>query len=110
MKSIIRVILFYEYFGPIFFNFSKKITYFFRNHVDQINLNGSDEKPWYVGWANCDEDASEILREYYTSPSFLPVDAKSGSRDWIFIGTPGYGAPLHLDNVKYPSWQAQVGR
>jgi len=29
-------------------------------------------------------------------------------RDWIFMGTPGYGAPYHIDNVKYPSWQAQV--
>ena len=31
-----------------------------------------------------------------------------GRKDWIFMGTPGYGAPFHLDNVKYPSWQAQV--
>ena len=61
-----------------------------------------------MGWANCDDEAAEILREYYSVPSFLPEDAESGKRDWIFIGTPGYGAPLHLDNVKFPSWQAQV--
>jgi hypothetical protein len=48
------------------------------------------------------------LKEYYSAPSFLPEDAEAGSRDWIFIGTPGYGAPFHLDNVKFPSWQAQV--
>ena len=65
-------------------------------------------KPWYVGWANCDNEAAEILHEYYKRPSFLPENSESGSRDWIFIGTPGYGAPLHIDNVKYPSWQAQV--
>lgn len=28
--------------------------------------------------------------------------------DWIFIGTPGYGANIHIDNVQYPSWQAQI--
>ena len=61
-----------------------------------------------MGWANCDDEAAEILREYYSVPSFLPEDAEAGKRDWIFIGTPGYGAPSHLDNVKFPSWQAQV--
>ena len=61
-----------------------------------------------MGWANCDDEAAEILKEYYATPSFFPEDAEFGRRDWIFIGTPGYGAPLHLDNVKYPSWQAQV--
>ena len=64
--------------------------------------------PWYFGWANCDEDAGKILRKYYERPNFLPTDSESGQRDWIFIGTPGFGAPMHLDNVKYPSWQAQV--
>ena len=49
-----------------------------------------------------------MLQEYYTRPSFLPEDSTDGSRDWIFIGTPGWGAPSHIDNVKYPSWQAQV--
>jgi histone arginine demethylase JMJD6 len=65
-------------------------------------------KPWYVGWANCDKEAGTILREYYERPDFLPKDSESGRRDWIFMGTPGYGAPYHIDNVKYPSWQAQV--
>ena len=65
-------------------------------------------KPWYVGWANCDDEASAILREFYEPPPFLPSLTSAGARDWIFIGTPGFGAPLHLDNVKYPSWQAQV--
>ena len=64
--------------------------------------------PWYFGWANCDEDAGRILRKYFERPNFLPTDSESGQRDWIFIGTPGFGAPMHLDNVKYPSWQAQV--
>ena len=67
-----------------------------------------DYKPWYIGWANCDVEAGAILRQYYETPFFLPIDSESGRRDWIFMGTPGFGAPLHLDNVKYPSWQAQV--
>ena len=64
--------------------------------------------PWYIGWANCDEEAGDILREFYQRPDFLPLDSESGRRDWIFMGTPGFGAPYHIDNVKYPSWQAQV--
>lgn len=67
--------------------------------------------PWYVGWANCDDDAGAILREFYETPAFLPSSPRyntGGRKDWIFMGTPGFGAPMHLDNVKYPSWQAQV--
>ena len=65
-------------------------------------------KPWYIGWANCDLEAGDILRQHYSLPFFLPEDSISGKKDWIFMGTPGFGAPLHLDNVEYPSWQAQV--
>ena len=65
-------------------------------------------EPWYIGWANCDTEAGAILRQYYETPFFLPAHLESGKRDWVFMGTPGYGAPFHLDNVKYPSWQAQV--
>ena len=64
---------------------------------------------WYVGWANCDPEAAEILRDYYTTPAFLPTEKGPSRWDWIFIGTPGYGAPFHIDSVKLPSWQAQVG-
>jgi hypothetical protein len=64
--------------------------------------------PWYIGWANCDKEAGQILREYYDLPDFLPANSESGKRDWIFMGTPGFGAPMHIDNVNYPSWQAQV--
>jgi len=35
-------------------------------------------EPWYIGWANCDEDAGTILREYYQRPEFLPEDSESG--------------------------------
>ena len=66
----------------------------------------SNTTSWYVGWSNCDSEAAEVLRDYYTTPTFLP-SSKRGM-DWIFIGTPGYGAPFHIDNVRLPSWQAQV--
>ncbi|CAB4065129.1 ITSN [Lepeophtheirus salmonis] len=64
--------------------------------------------PWYFGWANCDEDAITQLRNLYQKPNFLPEFSRYGKKDWFFIGSPGYGAPLHLDNVGLPSWQAQI--
>ena len=67
-----------------------------------------DYIPWYIGWANCDEKAGDILRQHYQIPFFIPEDSAPGKKDWIFMGTPGFGAPFHLDNVNYPSWQAQV--
>ena len=33
-------------------------------------------KPWYVGWANCDEKAGDILRQHYETPFFLPRGSK----------------------------------
>ncbi|XP_066997152.2 uncharacterized protein [Anabrus simplex] len=65
-------------------------------------------KPWYIGWSNCDDRVARILRRHYTRPYFLPVNAESKKVDWIFIGSPGYGAPMHVDNVEHPSWQAQL--
>jgi hypothetical protein len=67
---------------------------------------GSD--PWYIGWSNCDGNAANVLRTYYGRPYFLPDEAESSKTDWIFMGSPGYGAHMHIDNVVYPSWQAQV--
>ncbi|XP_049954702.1 uncharacterized protein LOC126470740 [Schistocerca serialis cubense] len=65
-------------------------------------------KPWYVGWSNCDDRIARILREHYTRPYFLPPTAENKNTDWIFIGSPGYGAHMHVDNVGHPSWQAQL--
>ena len=39
------------------------------------------------------------------------IECRSSPRDgmdWFFLGTPGYGAPYHTDEVKNPSWQAQI--
>lgn len=67
-----------------------------------------DYSPWYVGWSNCDEEAEEELGKYFSSPSFFHPETRLGARTWFFLGTPGWGAPSHLDQVLLPSWQAQV--
>ncbi|KAL1455097.1 hypothetical protein WDU94_009216 [Cyamophila willieti] len=74
---------------------------------DRANLiEGS--KPWYVGWNNCDDNATKSLRSLYSRPYFLPETSESKTSDWIFMGSPGYGAQMHVDHVNYPSWQAQL--
>ena len=64
--------------------------------------------PWYVGWSNCNSQAAQVLRKHYERPSFLPDEAEMSRLDWIFMGTPGYGAGMHIDDVDNPSWQAQI--
>ncbi|KAF6199989.1 hypothetical protein GE061_006288 [Apolygus lucorum] len=49
-----------------------------------------------------------ILRQHYDRPYFLPENSENKNTDWIFMGTPGYGAHMHVDNVNNPSWQAQL--
>ncbi|XP_039250641.1 bifunctional arginine demethylase and lysyl-hydroxylase JMJD6-like [Styela clava] len=66
------------------------------------------EKPWYVGWSNCDGKAANILRKHYKFPYFLPPELDHSKTDWIFMGLPGYGANIHIDAVGTLSWQAQV--
>ncbi|EDO42000.1 predicted protein, partial [Nematostella vectensis] len=65
-------------------------------------------KPWYIGWSNCDSAAANELRKHYSRPYFLPELSESSRTDWIFMGCPGYGAHMHIDQVGKPSWQAQV--
>ena len=74
---------------------------------DRWQLQGN-YTPWYFGWANCDTYAGKYIRKFYQQPSFLPKGTEPANRDWIFMGTPGFGAKLHLDNVYYPSWSALV--
>ena len=65
-------------------------------------------KPWYIGYRICHQKASDTLQKFYEIPSFIPKDWKLNETEWIFMGTPGVGAPFHLDNVQASSWQAQV--
>ncbi|KAL7645329.1 UNVERIFIED_CONTAM: hypothetical protein RMT77_003715 [Armadillidium vulgare] len=67
-----------------------------------------DANPWYIGWSNCDSSAANIIRGHYERPYFLPLNSETSKTDWIFMGTPGHGAHLHIDHVGNPSWQAQI--
>ncbi|GFS24511.1 bifunctional arginine demethylase and lysyl-hydroxylase JMJD6 [Elysia marginata] len=67
-----------------------------------------DQRPWYIGWSNCDSEIGSQLRQQYERPYFLPLDAESSPIDWIFMGGSGVGAGIHIDKVNLPSWQAQV--
>ncbi|KAK2150211.1 hypothetical protein LSH36_418g02081 [Paralvinella palmiformis] len=79
----------------------------FNMSSDRAQMKGGSQ-PWYIGWSNCDPSAANILRQHYSRPYFLPPVAESSRTDWIFMGSPGYGAHMHIDNVINPSWQAQI--
>ncbi|XP_073998805.1 uncharacterized protein isoform X2 [Rhodnius prolixus] len=59
-------------------------------------------------WSNCDDRVGRVLRRHYDRPYFLPETSENKNVDWIFMGSPGYGAHMHVDNVNNPSWQAQL--
>ncbi|KAK3086458.1 hypothetical protein FSP39_018733 [Pinctada imbricata] len=93
-------------FFPYRTNFTNLREVFEMNDDRALMKNGAE--PWYIGWSNCDFSAANTLRQHYERPYFLPYSAESSKTDWIFMGSPGYGAALHIDNVQNPSWQAQV--
>lgn len=64
--------------------------------------------PWYVGWAVCHEEIAEELFKLFERPHFIHPDSTPPKKPWIFIGTPGPGAHLHVDNVDLASWQVQL--
>lgn len=84
----------------------------FRNLSAMLNMSrdrvDGTERPWYVGWSNCDGKAANILRRHYEFPYFLPPSLDHSKTDWVFMGLPGYGAPNHIDAVEASSWQAQI--
>lgn len=65
-------------------------------------------QPWYFGWSNCNYEIAQQLREHYGRPYFLPELSENAATDWLFMGGPGLGAHMHVDNVRLPSWQAQI--
>jgi len=48
--------------------------------------------------SNCDEEIGAVLREHYQKPYFLPATAETKKTDWIFMGSRGYGAPMHVSH------------
>eukprot|EP00118_Oscarella_pearsei_P005349 m.24540 g.24540 ORF g.24540 m.24540 type:complete len:331 (+) comp28638_c0_seq3:15-1007(+) len=77
-------------------------------NISEERRSGTEGEPWYIGWSNCDSDVSNRLRKHYTKPYFLGDSTETSKTDWIFMGSPGYGAHLHIDAVEKPSWQAQI--
>ncbi|XP_017047188.1 bifunctional arginine demethylase and lysyl-hydroxylase psr-1 isoform X2 [Drosophila ficusphila] len=74
---------------------------------DRVELKPG-EQPWYFGWSNCHAETAEEFRKHYGRPYFLPESSENNAVDWFFIGTSGLGAQMHIDNVRLPSWQAQL--
>jgi hypothetical protein len=83
----------------------KDVCQFFRYRTnftgldDLFEMDETDErfnKPWYVGWSNCNSYAADILRNHYSRPYFLPDESEISRIDWIFMGTPNYGANIHI--------------
>lgn len=85
--------------------------------MDQLILGISDGKHLLLGWSdtnsdplisrsNCDPTVTRILRQYYQRPHFLPKDSEDSRLDWIFMGTPGYGAPMHVSSNSLISFEA----
>lgn len=57
------------------------------------------ESPWYFGWSNCQADTAEEFRKHYSRPYFLPESSENNAVDWIFIGTAGLGAQMHVSYI-----------
>lgn len=93
-----------------FFRYKTK----FRNLFEAFNMPRErveyekGTEPWYFGWSNCNEHIATILRKHYDRPYFLPRTSELNAIDWIFMGGRGLGAHMHVDNVRLPSWQAQL--
>jgi len=65
-------------------------------------------RPWYVGWSVCHQPVLREIEKLIELPEFLS-DLDMLGNMWIFIGSPGYGAHLHLDDdLELPTWQAQI--
>ncbi|XP_042196468.1 uncharacterized protein LOC121850166 [Callorhinchus milii] len=79
----------------------------FRMEAGRAGMEG-DTEPWYIGWSNCNSSVANILRQHYKRPYFIPTISESSKMDWIFMGVPGHGAHMHIDDVDNPSWQAQI--
>ena len=86
------------------------ILIIFRISPDRVTGGvGSGARPWYVGWSVCHEPVMAALSALVTLPPFLARYEMIGNM-WVFVGSPGYGAHLHLDDdLDTNTWQAQAG-
>jgi len=90
-------------------NYKSKHLQSLRNvfRMSDAQVHGQD-KTWYVGWSVCQKPVANLLHELYYRPNFLHPDSTPPKKPWIFVGTPGPGAHVHIDNVDQSSWQAQI--
>lgn len=74
----------------------------FRSLNEALSMNDErrSSRPWYFGWSNCDSETADVLRHHYSRPYFLPERSESSRTDWIFMGTAGLGAHMHVRNVR----------
>jgi len=93
--------------------FNKYKTFEFQNlravfKLPERRVNMESGKPWYVGWSVCHEEVAQEIYNITQRPSFISPESTPPSKPWIFIGTPGPGAHMHVDNVDMSSWQVQI--
>ncbi|KAL1492758.1 hypothetical protein ABEB36_010962 [Hypothenemus hampei] len=62
-------------------------------------LSNEKEKPWYIGWNNCNDEAGRYLRQFYERPYFLSNLTESLALSWIFMGGPGPGAHMWTTSI-----------
>ncbi|CAL7939557.1 unnamed protein product [Xylocopa violacea] len=68
---------------------------------------GIGTDPWYVGWKNCHLHILDVMKQYYSTPHFLPEDAEVPYSNYIFLGYEE-GAIMHLDYISRLMWQGQI--
>lgn len=79
----------------------------FESLQDVFNMNKDramlkpGEKPWYVGWNNCNDEAGRYLKQFYDRPYFLSNMTENIALSWIFMGGPGHGAHMHVSILTY---------
>ncbi|GLH02706.1 F-box protein At5g06550, partial [Gryllus bimaculatus] len=84
-------------FGCQFFPYDTEFTHLLQalNMSEARAALREGQRPWYIGWSNCEESVARELRRHYGRPYFLPPNAEPTRLDWIFMGSPGYGARMH---------------
>ncbi|KAF2880530.1 hypothetical protein ILUMI_25643 [Ignelater luminosus] len=110
--------LYQKYENALLYNYYEGCNYFsydsgipslesFFAKIDTIDSNEIKKVSWYVGWGNCDPDVLAEMRKYYPKPHFLPDDAETPSKEYVFMGYDA-GATMHLDFINRLMWQAQL--
>lgn len=122
-----RELFSYQFFKRLYFRNPKALEkdgidgqfFAYRSDIDNLfqlfnmseersNLEGG--KKWYIGWSTDNPVIGKQLKKYFSTPYFIhpQSDEESLKVSWIFMGSPGPGAFMHIDQVMHSSWQAQL--